>query len=102
MDFLLNLSFEGISGINEKDLASRITVWPNPASDRLNVSVNPGAPADLTIELITLTGQVLYQKRVAGVFDYQDEIDVSRFARGFYYIRVNNGKELKTAKVSIE
>ncbi|HBB91127.1 MAG TPA: hypothetical protein DC042_05275 [Bacteroidales bacterium] len=102
MDFLLNLSFESISGIENEELGSQMAVWPNPASDRLNVSVNPGIPADLTIELITLTGQVLYQKRVAGVFDYQDEIDISRFARGFYYIRVNNGKELKTVKVAVE
>ncbi len=102
MDYLLNLSFESISGIENEELGSRMAVWPNPASDRLNVSVNTGTPADLTIELITLTGQVLYHKRVAGVIDYQDEIDISRFARGFYYIRVNNGKELKTLKVAVE
>ena len=58
--------------------------------------------ADLTIELISMSGQRIYRKDAHEVLVFLDEIDVSGLATGVYYLKVNNGTELQIEKVIIQ
>jgi hypothetical protein len=49
-----------------------------------------------------MSGQTVYRNEVKAVYSLNHEIDVSQYARGVYYLKVNNGKELKIRKVLIE
>jgi hypothetical protein len=54
LDYLLNMSWEGVSGFESDNLSNSINVYPNPARDKFTISVNNDAPTDLTLELVDI------------------------------------------------
>ncbi len=102
LDYLLNMSWEGVSGVTDDDLRSSLNVFPNPARDKFTVSLNCMAPADLTLDLANVSGQVVYHREIKDAYGFQEDIDVRKLPGGVYYLRVNNGRELVIKKVVIE
>jgi len=102
IDFLLNLSFEGTSDAENQELMNSLIVYPNPSHDRFTAAVSFNVPTDLSLELVSLRGQVVYRNEIAAAYSVREEIDISGFAQGIYYLRVNNGKELQIRKVIVE
>jgi hypothetical protein len=102
VDYLLNMSFEEGSGINDNSLASSLTVYPNPTNGQFTVSISNAEATDLTVELVNISGQVVYRNEVKAVYTYNEDIDASEFAKGVYYLKVNDGSEVKVEKVVIQ
>jgi hypothetical protein len=102
VDYLLNLSWEDVSAVESNILTGSLNVYPNPASDKITVAVTNDAATDLTLELVNMSGQVVYRNQLKALYSYSDQINVTRFARGVYYLKVGNGKELKINKVIID
>jgi hypothetical protein len=102
VDYLLNMSFEEGSGINDNNLASSLTVYPNPTDGKFTVSISNVEAKDLTVELVNISGQVVYRNEVKAVYTYNNDIDASSFAKGVYYLKVNDGTEVKVEKVVIQ
>lgn len=73
-------------GITENEL-SRITFYPNPVSDVLNISENVDK-----IEIIDQNG-----KRVKTIHN-QNTIDLKNLTSGMYYLKISNGKKTETKK----
>jgi hypothetical protein len=102
VDYLLNMSWESVLSAESDPLINNLNIYPNPTSDRLMVVITNEAVVDLTLEMVAVTGQIVYRNQVNAIYNFGDEIDVSRFPRGIYYLKVNNGKELNVRKVIIE
>jgi len=80
------------------------SVYPNPNKGIFNIVVKTIEKTDLIIELMNIQGQILYRfnscvKR--GRLTHQYKIDVSEFARGIYYLKVNTGNEIIIKKVVV-
>ncbi len=78
-----------IDEIQVKIINYKLKIHPNPAKDVFNLTIKTANKCDLTIELMTIQGQIVYSfnsyiKR--GRLTHQ--IDVSEFAKGVYYLRV--------------
>jgi hypothetical protein len=80
IDFVLDVD-AGV-GIKEFDKKELFSVHPNPASGILNIKTNSKSNSD--IEIINSLGQIVFKQK------YSESIDVSRFAPGYYFIRINN------------
>jgi hypothetical protein len=102
VDYLLNMSWESSSGVENGDLTNTLSVYPNPTSGKFNVSISNTEATDMTLELVNISGQVVYRNEVKAAYSYNEEIDASQFAKGVYYLKVNNGKEVKVEKVVVE
>ncbi len=102
LDYLINLSWEGTSTVENESLVNSLNVYPNPARDKFTVSVNNQEATNLTLELVNISGQVVYHHELKYVFGIQEEIDASSFAKGVYYLKVNTGKETAVRKVVIQ
>jgi hypothetical protein len=103
VDYLLNMSFsETSTGIDEGSLANNLSVYPNPTNGKFTVSVSQAEASDLTIDLVNISGQVVYSNQVSAVYSYNEDIDASSFAKGVYYLKVNNGEEVKVEKIVIQ
>lgn len=102
MDYLLNLTWEGVSVVENDQISSSLNVYPNPARDRFTVSITQEDLSDLTLELFNLSGQIVYSNQVKAVFSYQTEIDAGTLSRGVYYLKVCSGKEVNIKKIVIE
>jgi hypothetical protein len=102
LDYLLNLSWEGTSAVENESLVNSLNVYPNPAHQKFIVSFNSAAENDLKMELINISGQVVYRHELKSVFSIQEEIDASGFAKGVYYLKVNTSKETVVRKVIVK
>ena len=91
-----------VTGIENKiaDAASAISVYPNPATDRVTVGFTLTKPSDITIEAIDLTGKkiatVLSNQLPKGSFN--KSWDVSGLPAGIYYLRM----EAKGSGVTVQ
>ncbi|MBK6281257.1 MAG: T9SS type A sorting domain-containing protein [Draconibacterium sp.] len=79
-----------------------ITVYPNPFSNKIKITVQAGSEIkDLNIEIINLYGQTittLQYKNVLG--QITTEPDLSKLANGMYFVIVKeNGKMVKSQKI---
>ncbi len=86
-------------GINEVNLNNQITVYPNPASNKLIIKTTNNLTPDasgLQLQLLDLTGKVIAN------YNNQTEIDISAIANGMYllHIQTPNGNLVKQVVVN--
>lgn len=101
VDFLLNMSFRSLGTDDDLSLSS-MKVYPNPTDGMLTVSINNTELKDITIELLNTSGQIVYRNEVKNAYSYIEEIDVNTFRAGVYYLRINNGEEVKIEKIFVQ
>ncbi len=101
VDYLLNMSFRG-TGVDNSELMSNLNVYPNPTNGKFTVSISNTEALDMTLELVNISGQVVYRNEVKAAYSYNEDIDATTFAKGVYYLKVNNGKGVKIEKVVIQ
>lgn len=90
MDYY-GVGFEDISGLE-------VRMFPNPASNMITLEM-PLEEAEVTLEVLSLTGQVMISRQVypsGGVL--RESIDVSDLSKGMYMLRVN-GKSMRSGIV---
>ncbi|MFA9215290.1 MAG: Ig-like domain-containing protein, partial [Candidatus Methylacidiphilales bacterium] len=86
-------------GINEVNLNNQITVYPNPASNKLIITTTNNLTPDasgLQLQLLDLTGKVIAN------YNNQTEIDISAIANGMYllHIQTPNGNLVKQVVIN--
>jgi hypothetical protein len=82
--------FQGV----EKNVASDVTIYPNPASDVLHIA----NAANSNVVVCDILGKV-----VASASNITDDfnLDVSSLAKGNYIVKIMNGNQVVTQKISI-
>jgi hypothetical protein len=73
-------------GISSNENSS-FTIFPNPASGEINISI--GNNQSTTMELFDIRGKLMQKKIING----KDIINISEFSPGMYFIRVNGEME---------
>ncbi len=66
------------------------SVYPNPTSGELNVSLLGYAGRAVTMEVYSTMGQLLFTHKVDAAHNMDEIIDLSQFANGMYLIRVDS------------
>jgi hypothetical protein len=79
-----------------------INVYPNPVSNYLYISVGLEKRQSFRMEMVSPEGKVMYQKEVPNADDFRDEIDVSGFPEGLYFIRFYVEGKAKVYKVVVK
>lgn len=72
----------GADGIEELDIASLISIYPNPVNDVLNIEMGDVDVSE--VQIINSMGQVVYQNGIEG---RMMSLDVSTFTAGMYFVR---------------
>ncbi|MBE7174630.1 MAG: T9SS type A sorting domain-containing protein, partial [Williamsia sp.] len=75
-----------------------VKLSPNPVRDQLTVSFSAGASARATLRVIDVNGRQLFQQVYAGAPSaaMQQNIDVSRYAKGIYFVQLVTGSGTKS------
>ena len=95
--------FVTIEGIDENVLMSaNINLYPNPARGILNLEVKNMDKEDLSMEIVNLNGQVIFQQQLNPTGQLVNKIDVSNYSKGIYFVKVQNAKEIKVGKIIIQ
>lgn len=90
------------NAINEGTAVSRIRIYPNPANESVYIDINSMESNDLIIDLVSVSGAVVYHKEIKSAYNLMHEIDIKGCSKGVYYLRINFGKGQKIEKIIIQ
>ncbi len=83
--------------------SKEMTVYPNPVQNQLYLNVGNQKGTPLQVELFNTLGQGYIQQTIALDGDREQAIDVSNLAKGIYFLKVSQEKEIIFAqKVVVE
>lgn len=83
-------------GINNiKANTDKISVYPNPASDKLNITID--AQGSATITILDITGKEVISESISKG-NNTISIDVSSLSHGLYIVKVTTDKKVMTVK----
>lgn len=72
-----------------------VKIYPNPTSDKLYLSYENSEAREVIVELVNVTGTMLYQNQTS---EGKLEIDCSLFPHGLYFIRIGSAEGAVTTK----
>lgn len=98
MNFDPTLSIE-----NNTEAVSGVTVFPNPATDKVNIDFNLKNASDVAVEVTDITGKVVETLSLtnASVGANTAELNVSNYATGIYSVVVKSNDGSVTKKLVI-
>jgi hypothetical protein len=76
-------------GIKEMISEENVTVFPNPANDKITISIKDNSYQEMIIKCYDVIGKVVYTQ---STFNKIIEIDVSQFSKGIYFIELQTEK----------
>ena len=91
------------SAIKEFDIFNNLTIFPNPASERLNIEFSYNNSDPIELKLITICGKTLHSCILnAKNGKYQNEINLNNYKPGIYFIKLKSEKGRVVRKVAIK
>ncbi len=89
--------------VNEVSKAmAEVTLFPNPAKNRITVKGVLSAPSDTKIEICNSIGQVVLAKEYpSGGSLFGEVIEMNNFANGEYFMNIYNGGEKVTKSFTV-
>jgi len=86
------------TGIENLNSVSSFSISPNPGSDYFRIKGNSIKPQSLTVQVYTMTGQVIQHKSISVKGAFMVEFDSNELAAGVYMIRVSDSTSEITQK----
>lgn len=100
VEFPISIDQSNVTSTTEIGLESAILIFPNPADQSLNVSVNQPLDDEAQILLYDLSGRLKFTDTLDG---YQTKsISTASFTDGLYILQVRDVKQIVSKKVVIE
>lgn len=90
------------TGIEETE-EQTVVIYPNPTATTFNIAITNGNISELMIVITDMQGKEIYTIQEKGVpANYSKQIDVSGFAKGIYYLKLNTGNAPQVHKLVIQ
>lgn len=78
-------------GISEEQFIQSYSIFPNPTSNYINISINSIKPTNVSIELFNLLGNsLMLETKNVKAGENSINIDLSVLNPGIYFVKVNN------------
>ncbi|MDP9956303.1 hypothetical protein J2X97_001940 [Epilithonimonas hungarica] len=84
----------------EGELKNSISIYPNPASDKITISLNNQPLKESFVSIIDMTGKVVYSQNINNANKLT--IDVRGFSKGNYIVTIQNQKQNHSQKIIIK
>ena len=101
-----NVTVGNITNISDKMLHNNLKVYPNPNTGEFILDFkNPDNYWDLGIEikLLNTIGEVIYEEKINKIKGtYQTKIDISRYAKGIYTLKIISNEGVINNNIIIE
>lgn len=93
-----------VVGVNDLTEVSDLRVFPNPATDKVNLELTFLEDVDLNLSLTNSLGQVVVNKQLStlGLGQHIHTVDVSLLPAGVYQLQLSNSDRSTTMKVVVE
>lgn len=91
-------------GISENDeIFNNLTIYPNPASEQLNISFVSPKSEQVEVSIVNMTGVMVYSGNLTPRFTaFSETIDISALSKGVYILRLHSDEKELVKKIVIE
>lgn len=87
------MTAQPVTAVNDYSGVTNLSVFPNPSSDRLNISFITNEVSSIECKILDMTGKLLYSKHIeADGGMVEESVNVSDFATGIYFLRIETAK----------
>lgn len=90
------------TGINDPSAVNEFNVYPNPASGFVKISVNMPETQDMCITLFDMFGKELEKVYCGSVSAKTFEMNISKYSKGMYFVRLQSGEKQLLHKLIIQ
>ena len=92
-----------ITSVEEVIINEAISVFPNPAKNRLNIRFTNTEYQNVTIEFTNISGQTVLTKQLSGITkNSKEELNISALPSGTYILRLlSTGTVISSKKIII-
>lgn len=81
---------------------SRVSLYPNPASQQLNLLLEGWLAESLTVTMSDLAGKTVWEKQLhVNHQSHQETVDVSQLAPGIYQVSIASSRHKQIHRISI-
>lgn len=99
--FIMTIS--PVTGIHDKVLAKNFRIYPNPSEGLIHLDYKNAASKVTALRLFTLSGQQLFYKKINPLQDSRShELDVSRFDKGMYVLKIKTEKGSLSRRIFVQ
>jgi hypothetical protein len=82
--------------------SQEIIVYPNPASNMIFITTDNAGFEYIAISIVDIQGKEVYSERDDNISTaYNKQINIEKFAKGVYYIKMDTGKNRKIEKLIV-
>ena len=82
---------------------TNMNFYPNPNTGKFNLSFSLPEKGDADITIMNTEGKVVYTEKLPAFSgSYDKEIDISKQAKGIYFVKVEQGKNSQVKKIVLE
>jgi hypothetical protein len=88
---IVRLNFDGTAwGVEELSAISELSIFPNPATDEVNVNFDVVDATNMTVEVIDMTGKVMetIANTTVAAGTHTSKINTSSYAAGVYFVNI--------------
>lgn len=91
-------------GTNDGKLSiENMNFYPNPNTGKFNLSFTLPEKGDAEINILNIDGKNVYNEKLTNFSgNYDKEIDISKNAKGVYFVKVEQGKHTQVKKIVLE
>jgi hypothetical protein len=99
--FNIQIDEDATVGTSDQQLDQTLRVFPNPASDRLNVAFGQAVEGPVALRLLNLQGQMLAQQAFNSVSGNL-ELDISQLPGGIYFLNIQTQQGIVSRKIAVQ
>ena len=96
------LEYYAILGVDNNSGIENINVYPNPATNNINVAVKTTLNEDMTFQIIDMMGRVISSETLPVSGDFTYNTSVENLAKGIYMMNVITSKGKSVHKIVVE
>lgn len=83
----------GNVGMVEMEQGILTNIYPNPANEFINIDISLTNPETTNLQVMDINGKLLFTTDLGSISSINQQIDITGFAPGMYFVRlVHNGK----------
>ncbi len=90
------------SSIDETVFEGSLKVYPNPTNGAITINLNNITADNYTLTLSNVLGEEIYSVSTLINGTYKEEIDLSSFGKGAYFINISNSNSSVTERIVVE
>ena len=92
---------EDVTDVNDIFTGVNIQIYPNPNNGLFRLIVNNTKSESPGIEIMNIHGQILFRNVINNSTGFSKSIDLTKFGKGLYLLRINDGNNTKVEKILI-